>query len=404
MRAKADGRVRVKTDPLGHRTVTDYDALGHPTVVRQFQLRDDGSFELLFRRSTDQDEHGDVVGVTDAVFAKPIATADPVHDPDKEFHLAELAGGVQDATIVSFLDALGYTTARRNPDGGVQTYQVDGQGRGFDQVDPEEGRRFLIYDGNGNVVRTYSYDPVRDPATGRVAGVETFVQTSVFDELDRQTRTTDALGNTWENRYESVSNRTRAVDPLGNVTRYEFSVFGEQVSRTQERTATGLGGGPLQAALVTRMEYDAGGNLVAVTDPAGGRTAFAYDTLDRLVASRFDVGAGQPTERRCYDAAGNLVRLTTRNRLVQSSQYDLLNRRTRIDYDAAAVPLPDPLSPLAPAFAAVRYNASGQLVGHENPYCACAHPGRFARPDAARGRDPAQHGRGSHPAGDDSHV
>jgi RHS repeat-associated protein len=365
------GRVRVKTDPLGHRTVTDYDALDHPTVVRQFQLRADGSHELLFRRSTDYDEHGDVVGVTDAVFADPILTADPVGDPDKEFNRAGLAGSVQDATTVSFLDALGYTTARRNPDGGLQTYRVDGQGRVFDQVDPEGSRRFLIYDGNGNVVRTYNYDPARDPVTGRVVGVETFVQVSAYDELNRNTKTTDALGNTWENRYDSVGNRTRAIDPLGNVTRFDYNVFNEQVSRTQQRTSTGLGGGQARGELVTRMEYDAGGNLVAVTDPAGRRTEFVYDTLDRLVSSRFAVGLGQPAETRCYDPAGNLVRIVARNGLVRSHQYDLLDRRTRTDFDAAAVPPQDALSPLSPVFAAFRYDACGRLVRHENAYCIC---------------------------------
>lgn len=363
------GRIRVSTDPLGHLSVTDFDALDKPTAIRQFQRRADATFELLSRRTIVYDEHGDATAITDAIFEVPIPAADAIRTPDLEF-LREVRGGnVRFSTTQYFLDAQGYAVFQRNPDGGLQIQRFDGQGRLFDRIDADGRRLFWLFDGNGNVVRRYTYDPIRDPATGLIAAYEVFVQILEYDELDRLTKEIDPLSNQRQRSYDSLGNMTRIIDPLGNSVQFEFNAFHEQTAQIRERTTTGLGGGPALAPQTIRMEYDTAGNLIAVVDPAQRRTEFAYDALDRLVRSRCATGPGQPSEERQYDAAGNLMVLTDRNGLVRRNQYDLLNRRIRSDVDAANVAARNAPSPLSPTFALFHYDAAGRLIYHENDYC-----------------------------------
>lgn len=367
----AQGRVHVRTDPLGHLTVTDYDKLNHPTVVRQFERRPDGQFEMLSRMATEYDEHGDPVRVTDAIFEDPILTADPT-DPnqvDQEFTAAVNAGHVRTATTEFHLDAKGNTIATRNADGGIHRKRFDGQGRVYDQVDAEGRRTYHIYDGNGNIIRHYLFEPVRDPATDDVTHYEAFLQLHEYDELNRETARIGSYGNRWRRQYDTVGNMTRMVDPLANVVLSKHNAFGEEVVHTQERTQTGLGGGPPLPALVTRYEYDAGGNMVTLIDPANRRTEFSYDLLNRPIASHFAVGLNEPRELQSYDRAGNLVSITDRNGLVRKMTYDLLDRHIRTDIEAAGVIPEHKLSPASATFAVFQYDAAGRLTRHENDYC-----------------------------------
>ena len=318
------GRIRVRTDPLGHMVITDHDAMDKPTIVRQFQRRTDGQFEMLSRRLTDYDEHGDTVRVTDAIFEEPILTAEPVHAPDSEFAAVVNAGNVQSATNENHLDANGNIVAVRSPAGGVQRVRFDGQGRWYDQVDAEGRRTFRIHDGNGNVARVYAFEPVRDPASGNVLHYEVFLQGHDYNELNLEVGRVDSYGNRWRKHYDTLGNRTTTIDPLGNVVRYEHNAFGEEVDRAQERTVTGLGGDPPAPALITQHEYDQVGNVVAIIDPLKRRTEFTFDGLNRLTEARFAVGPNEPKELRTYDPADNLVSITDRNGIIRKMQYDLL--------------------------------------------------------------------------------
>ena len=363
------GRVQVQTDPLGNRVVADYDAMDNPTVVRQFQRRLDKQFEMLSRRETSYDEHGDAIRVTDAVFQIPILTADPVGAPDTEFRAAMNAGNVQSATTELHLDAYGNVVAMRNPDGGIQRQRFDGQGRGFDEVDSEGRRTFRIYDGNGNIIRMYVFEPVRDPALGKILYYEVFLRLHEYDELNREISRIDPYGNRWQQQYDTVGNKTRTIDPLGNVIRFGFNAFGAEVTRTQERTQTGLGGGPALPVFLTRREYDQGGNVIAIIDPAARRTRFTYNELDRLTESWFEIGPNEPKEYRTYDPAGNLTKITDRNGLVLKMGYDLLDRHLRTDIDTSAVTPANLLSPLSANFISFQYDVAGNITQHENDYC-----------------------------------
>jgi RHS repeat-associated protein len=363
------GRVRVQTDPLGHCVVTDHDAADHPTVVRQFQRRPDGRFELLSRTRTDFDEHGDVIRTAVGVFPSPILSADPVGAPDAEFNVALARGTVQEAVTETFLDARGKAVATRAPDGGLSHGRYDGQGRLCDESDATGARTVRVFDGSGNSVRLYQFDPIRDPATGDVLRYEAFLRTSTFDELGREIWRSDPYGNRWRQFYDSLGNRTRADDPLGNVVRFTHNAFGEEIARSEARTDTGLGGGVALAPLVTQRIRDDKGNVILLTDPAGRQTVYVFDALDRLVRTAFGTGPNAPTERRVYDPAGNLVSLTMCSGLILRSRYDLADRRRTITADPSGMPAGEPLAALSPTAERFRYDGVGRLVRHTNKYC-----------------------------------
>jgi YD repeat-containing protein len=353
--------------------VTDYDALDNAIVVRQFQRRHDGQLEMLSRRATVYDEQSAAIRVIDAIFEEPILTADVVHAPDQEFLAAVNAGDVQSATIENHRDANGNMVAVRSAAGGIQRQRFDGQGRWYDQVDAEGRRTFRIFDANGNVARIYAFDPVRDPTSDNFLHHEVFLQGHEYDEFNREVARIDSYGNRWRQHYDTLGNMTASIDPLGNVVRFTHNAFREEVTRMQQRTQTGLGGGAPLPALITQLEYDACGNVVAIVDPLQRRTEFRFDELNRLIESLFAIDPNDPKEVRGYDPAGNLVSITDRNGLVRKMQYDLLNRYIRTDIDASAIASGNELSALSASFASFQYDAGGNLTRHENDYCVVLH-------------------------------
>jgi RHS repeat-associated protein len=361
--------VRLVTDPLGNFVVTDYDKLGKPTVVRQFQLRPDRRVELLSRRETEYDELEAAIRLVEAVFPSPIITADPIDHPDQEFLASHRAGQVQDSTTAQYLDAAGNVLQIRRPDGGITRQRFDGQNRAYDQTDAEGNRTFQVFDGFGNVARTYSFQQVTDPQTGNLVRTEVFLEIREYDLLNRQTARIDPYGNRWEQRRDSLGNVRRMIDPLGNVLRFSYNAFGETTEQFQERTETGLGGGPPLPPFITRSRYDPNGNRYLVIDSAQRQTEFRFDPLDRLTESRFAIGPYDASELRCYDKDDNQVRFQDRNGLVRRMTYDLLNRYVREGTDVSSVAPANAACAASATFAVYEYDASDGMVRHENDYC-----------------------------------
>ena len=364
------GRVRIETDPLGHMLVTDFDKLGNKTIVRKFQFREDGKYELLSRRETVYDEHGDAKKTIEAILNSPILTVEPTDllRCDDEFLVAKVNGNVEFAEIEYHLDAKGRPEAIRNPDDGINRKYYDGQGRAYNEIDALKGKIFRIFDGNGNVVRTYSFDPAWS-GSGQIQYYEVFLHTNEYDELNRLIARIDPYGNRWIQKYDSLGNLTCTIDPLGNVVRFEYNAFGEEVKRIQKLTKTGVGGGETLTQYETERQFDKNGNVQTIIDPAKRRTEFRYDALDRLIESWFAVSDDEPHEHRNYDPAGNLVLISDRKKLVKIMKYDLLDRLELTEIDASQLFSIDQLSPLSAKYAEFKYDAAGNLEHHKNEYC-----------------------------------
>ncbi|MEW2302232.1 DUF6531 domain-containing protein [Streptomyces sp. NPDC006655] len=159
----------------------------------------------------------------------------------------------------------------------------------------------------------------------------------VYDAEDKETRYTDALGNTTTYRYNELYQLVAVTDPLGHTTYSEWDRHDRLLSRTDAlnhttRFAYDEVGAPISVTRpdgrletaennafgkpvsvtqadghVWHMEYDAHGNLIAETDPTGARVTYRYRENGALAAVTDALGRTALLET---DAAGLTVAST----------------------------------------------------------------------------------------------
>ncbi|MCA9626198.1 MAG: RHS repeat protein, partial [Myxococcales bacterium] len=133
------------------------------------------------------------------------------------------------------------------------------------------------------------------------------------------TRRTNAAGETWEYEYDSLGNKTREVDPAGNVT--EWSYWPGYASIRSD------------SGQFTEAWYDDFGDLVRVRDRGGEERYFARDQQGRITAVY--AGSSDPSDRgtllekRYYDETGLLLYREDARGLRTSYEYDALGYLTR---------------------------------------------------------------------------
>jgi YD repeat-containing protein len=105
----------------------------------------------------------------------------------------------------------------------------------------------------------------------------------------------------------------------------------------------------------TRYEYDSNGNLSAVVDALGRRTAYEYDSLDRRVAKTNPAGARTEFD---YDRDGHLIRILLPSGRAIRRTIDAEGRVLR--EEASGAP--------GSTFAAYAYDFLGKTVLEENDH------------------------------------
>jgi len=280
-----DNQLEITTDPLGNTTIFEYDERGN-TLQRQDALG----------------------GIT-------------------KFSYDE------DNNILSETDALGNTTS----------FTYDGQGNLLSTTDPLGNTTHYAYDGSGNLLTLT--DPLGNTTT------------YTYDRFGNPTSATDALGNVSEMTLNAQGNPTsvsfqgvevgsfefnefghgvKSIDPLGNVTSHVFDTKGNVLKESiTVTTPDGI------QTLETDYEYNANGQMTAITDPEGRTTRMEYDDLGRETA--IIDSSGRRTEFE-YDEAGNLIAINYADGSQESMLYDAIGqliattdaigRTTRYEYDA----------------------------------------------------------------------
>lgn len=98
------------------------------------------------------------------------------------------------------------------------------------------------------------------------------------------------------------------TDPEGCVTEYGYN----ENSQIARMTVNGN---------ATLYEYDAAGNIAAVTDAEDRRVAFAYDLNGNLTEIVYPDGTKDTTQ---YDALGRVILSTPRTGLATAYEYDAM--------------------------------------------------------------------------------
>lgn len=354
----------------GHTRMFTRDALDNIVLERFFEWLAPDRYNLLARTSTHYDERGRKIRVVDDWFDGPIpcalgdfAASSPPSSTaveswffydDKDLLVEQrdgvvIAGPRQSAgSCVRFAyDALGRRTSER-----VCVLEL-----GPNAIISETHTTF---DRSGNPVRVDRHQHELD-ATGTRLRTEVISSAREYDSLDRVTATIDGLGNRTELRYSSLDLLVERRDPRGNVTRYDYDVYGRVVRRTEKIDAT--------EQIEVRYGYDGDGLRTSLargnpTEPRTFRTIdHAYDALTRRIATILARGTAleRVTQVR-YDAAANVIEKIAPNGLRTVQRFDQLNRRVRVTFDRAAVTQPVAGS----TFEAWEYDAAGRVTSARN--------------------------------------
>jgi RHS repeat-associated protein len=336
-------------DPLGNRAVlAEYDAAGRLTAVTDARGQ-----RTVFSHDIDGREEI----VTDAE-GRPTRF---VYDDRGNVLSQDKTVTVDGVPVVSRIareyDAADNEAAMVDPDG-VRAEGIYVNGNLLEDIVDPAGlalRTVRTYDARGEVltvtnpagdVMSYDYDGRGNLTTlTDAAGTVTALS---YDDGGRPTLAVDATGGRKRLAYDASGRviREEQLDAAGVVlTRVDFThdANGNILTRAERQTVDGV-----LSLLITRFAYDALNRLVATTDPLGGttrteynavgrqsasvdalgrRTTFTYDEVGALVRTDFPDGS---FESLTYDPSGNVARRTDRAGRTTAYEYDELGRRVRV--------------------------------------------------------------------------
>jgi RHS repeat-associated protein len=187
-----------------------------------------------------------------------------------------------------------------------------------------------VFDARGMAVKSNAgYYAEGAPGTTLVAAGDNNIPSqtvTTYDGAGRATRSTLlSLGvEQWHASTDYQGDRTNTTPPPGGTaTSVEIDGRGRTVALRQYRDGKPTGADA--NADVTRYSYTPAGQLKTVTDPAGNRWSYGYDTMGRRT-SVDDPDAGHSTSS--FDDAGQLLSATNARGEVVKYSYDSLGRKT----------------------------------------------------------------------------
>ncbi len=347
------------TDALGNVAQRSYDKRDNLILERVFERGEDGSFQLIRRRTFDYDELGRRIRSAQDRFPSPL----PASDPATAF-LAPPVGSDSIATATVY-DSGGRVIRVIDPLEQESTTDYDALDRPIRYIDPLGNRIENHFDGHGNLVRQDIVDLVIDELTGETREA-VFSSVAEFDALDRLVTRTDGMGNLWRFEYDSRDGLERRTDPLGNLISYERDIHGRLTAERLSETDTGLGTGTPVGEIELRYDYDPDGNLVSLTDGIGRKRRWLHDGLGRVTAAIYPDG---PRTRFRYDRRDDIAQVIEPNGLVRRQRMDALARLSEISFDRSG--LAPGTEVAGPTLTRFSYDALGRRTQAQNDFVSC---------------------------------
>ncbi len=174
--------------------------------------------------------------------------------------------------------------------------------------------------GTGSVVysvtkKTYNWQDQVATATDEMNRVVTYT----YDYLGRVTSVKNPDNTISYTTYDDRNKLVTALDELGHKTVSVFDDLG-RLNQTREYITA-------SAFYVTRMAYNAVGQLVTVRQDNGEVTRMSYDTLGRQTSIAYP---DAKSESYAYDEAGRVLTATSRSGQVTTSAYDTAGNNIRV--------------------------------------------------------------------------
>ncbi|WP_413757567.1 RHS repeat-associated core domain-containing protein [Streptomyces sp. MMBL 11-3] len=341
-------RTTVATDSLGHSLAYSFDAAYRPVSETD---------PLGHTTTRTWDDRGRLVALTDPLGRTTTYTHDANGNVTQVVRPDE-------GTVTTEYNELGLVTKMKQPDGSS-----------WESVYDERGNRVALVDPLG-ATTSFTFDE-RGGLTGVVDALGQRQQWVVNDVAGLVVGTKDALGAESSFARDAFGRINELTDPLGGVTRIEWTVEGqiswrELPNGTTERWSYDAEGNPLQYTSSVgrrttyrnthfdlcsvrenedgtseRFEYDTELRLKSVTDGSGRIWSYEYDPVGRLT-SETDFNGRRLTYK--YDAAGRLVERINGAGQVTSFGHDLLGNVVTMNADGATTTYAyDPLGRLTHA-------------------------------------------------------
>ncbi|BAY84562.1 YD repeat protein [Calothrix parasitica NIES-267] len=373
----ASGNLETVTDANNNETKYRYDSLGRLTEVEdaigaivRFTYDDTGNIKsfttpLGNTTSFDYNAEGQLVKVTDAkgniTQIEYNAAGDRLTPTPKVYRTAIIDAngrrtefvynnrGLQtqiryaDGTVSQTVyDALDRVVKEIDQNGNLTEFEYDGVARLISVVDALGNKTQYGYDASGNQI-------TQTDALGRTTEFE-------YDALNRLIETELPLGQTETFTYDVVDNLTSFTNFNGETITYEYDPnnllsavrLPDAADEIYTYTATGEISTITDARGTTQYEYDELDQLVRRTEPDGVAIAYTYDLDSNISTLTTPTGTvnytydelGLPetvTDRQnnittySYDLVGNLIETEFANGIIETRQYDLLNRPILIE-------------------------------------------------------------------------
>jgi len=285
----AHGNRTSVTDALSHQTTFAYDAGDRLTTITYPDTTTTSfTYDIRGRRTSVTDQNGkttsyaydDADRLTSVTDAASHATS---YAYDTEDNLVTLTDANTHSTFFTY-DAFGRVTNTNFPSSQSETYAYDADNNLTSKTDR-----------NGHTI-TYLYD-----ALNRLTS-KTYPDTTAVDYV-----------------YDLVGKITQVNDPTGTYA-FAYDNMGRLIGTTTSYSfLTGRN-------FTNSYGYDAASNRTGYTDPEGGSTTYAYDTLNRLTTLAPPSEFGSGSFGFSYDALSRRTQMTRPNNVTTNYTYDNLSR------------------------------------------------------------------------------
>ncbi len=325
------------TDPLGNKTVTEYDASHRPisTVDRNGKTS----------RATYHDPSGYIASMTDAAgntsrFSYTASSAGTFTFYDRT------SISYPDGAVETFAyDAKGNLTKSSDRAGNATTFTYNSRGQVLTTTNPVGGITTFTYNTDGTVASlktaagdttTFTYDALK--RANQIKFPDGSTELFTYDALDRITQRTDPRSKTTSVTFTENGDLKNLTDPLNNTVSLAYDAADNPTSLT-----TPLG--------TTKVAYDAVNLASAITFPTGETATLSYDKLNRDSTTR--------------DSSGQVTALTYDNESGVTSFSDGANRTFRFTPDALGWPIQF-TTPLGATFKQT-FDAMGRISSIQEP-------------------------------------
>jgi RHS repeat-associated protein len=269
---------------------------------------------------------------------------------------------------------------------GRVTATVDGRGKQTTFVYDRAGRQKLITDAAGtaqaiNTYRCYDKggwllrliqnwinDPTQtnpdardslgnwlfNPVSHGTANDQNLITTFTYDKVGRVLSVSNPVGNASSTTYDKVGQMLSSTDPLNVVTQYRYDKARRRVLTVQSYQSNGEDpslwmwngsawtksdgttaiafGAANDQNLIMLVDYDKAGRQVALRDPRGNRTTYAYDQLDRRTQLTNPLNQSWVTSYLNLPTGGSRMTLTDPKGNLTQHDFDRLGREISVQY------------------------------------------------------------------------